>query len=350
MRILLLCLTVLLGVMVCLPMSAQAEGVDVGKAIPSDLALSDQDGKTRNFSDLTGKKGMVLVFIRSVEWCPYCQAQVKELSDNAKKFKDMGYSVVTLSYDPALKLKAFASNLKVSMPMLSDPRSDIIRTFGVLNTDVVKGTMAYGTPRPGTFIIGADKIVKAKFFKDGIKDRVTIKELTDQITKMDVPLSPGKDTRFYEIDPEGKTAPATEGITGEALDAVAPLPGDVPSPVLPAGDVQVSSTPSATVPTAQPSAPVAPSAAPTSPPANPAVSQPSVGMPEMPALDAPVMPTIDSPVVPEAAVVPTPSVTTPAAPAVLDPELEDAVKKAEDALKAAPANPAINKPSIPTTP
>lgn len=329
MRILSLCVTVILGMMVFLPVSAMAEGVEVGKTIPSDLALSDQDGKTRNFSDLTGKKGMVLVFIRSVEWCPYCQAQVKELSDNAKKFKDLGYSVVTLSYDPALKLKAFASNLKVSMPMLSDPRSDAIRAFGVLNTDVVKGTMAYGTPRPGAFIIGADKIVKAKFFKDGIKDRVTIKELMDQITKMDVPPSPGKDTRFYEIDPEGKTAPATEGITGEALDAVAPLPGDAPA--VPAGDIPVSSVPAspapaATVPTTQPSAPVVPSAAPTTAPGNLAVSPPSVGMPDMPALEAPVMPTIDSPVVPEPAGVTAPA--SPTAPAVLDPELEEALKKA----------------------
>jgi peroxiredoxin len=335
MRILSLCLTVILGVMVCLPMSARAQTVEVGKAIPSDLALSDQDGKTRNFSDLTGKKGMVLVFIRSVEWCPYCQAQVKELSDNAKKFKDLGYSVVTLSYDPALKLKAFASNLKVSMPMLSDPRSDVIRTFGVLNTDVVKGTMAYGTPRPGAFIIGADKIVKAKFFKDGVKDRVTIKELTDQITKMDVPPSPGKDTGFYEIDPEGKTAPATEGITGEALDAVAPLPGDAPSPIVPAGDAPVSSVPSA---------PVAPSSAPTTAPADPAVSPPSVGMPDMPALDAPVMPTIDSPVVPEPTGVTAPATTPPAAPAVLDPELEEALKKA------VPADSSVTKPSVPVAP
>jgi len=41
---------------------------DLGKAIPSDLSAQDSAGKARNFQNLVGKSGAVLVFYRSADW------------------------------------------------------------------------------------------------------------------------------------------------------------------------------------------------------------------------------------------------------------------------------------------
>ena len=83
---------------------AQAAAPDVGAAIPS-ITAKDQHGKEQSFDTLKGKNGITLVFIRSVEWCPFCQRQVMELDENAAKFKDAGYPVVIVSYDAPEKTR-----------------------------------------------------------------------------------------------------------------------------------------------------------------------------------------------------------------------------------------------------
>jgi len=52
-----------------LPKASQnlKSGPDVGASIPI-LSLQDQYGAARNFDNLGGAKGLVLVFVRSADW------------------------------------------------------------------------------------------------------------------------------------------------------------------------------------------------------------------------------------------------------------------------------------------
>lgn len=53
-------------------------GPQVGsKALP--FALPDQSGRTRTLDSLMGPKGLMLVFSRSADWCPYCKTQLVEM-------------------------------------------------------------------------------------------------------------------------------------------------------------------------------------------------------------------------------------------------------------------------------
>ncbi len=45
-----------------------AAGTKVGKKIPHPLKTTDQHGKTVDFSSLTGRKGLILLFTRSLDW------------------------------------------------------------------------------------------------------------------------------------------------------------------------------------------------------------------------------------------------------------------------------------------
>ena len=212
------------------PSLAHAKGsTKVGDTIPHDLKLKDHNGKMRSFSGLTGDKGLVLVFVRSAEWCPFCQKQIIDLSKNIKKFTDEGYNVASVSYDPVEQLKKFATKNNPKITMLSDPASESIRAFGILNVANAKGTFSYGIPYPGTYIVSKDKKVQAKFFNDGFKDRVTVKQLVAEIKKLNPPPAPvyesldnmGQDP----IDPNNNTIDIPEKITDPIM-----VPDEVKAP------------------------------------------------------------------------------------------------------------------------
>jgi hypothetical protein len=43
-------------------------GVKIGEAIPSKLMAKDAGGKSRDFQNLVGTRGAVLIFYRSASW------------------------------------------------------------------------------------------------------------------------------------------------------------------------------------------------------------------------------------------------------------------------------------------
>ena len=68
-----------------LPRQAVAEelGPLVGMAAPDIGTRVDQTGKPRALADLMGRNGLVLMFFRSADWCPYCQAQLIDVNGGA---------------------------------------------------------------------------------------------------------------------------------------------------------------------------------------------------------------------------------------------------------------------------
>jgi cytochrome oxidase Cu insertion factor (SCO1/SenC/PrrC family) len=56
----------------------QKLGPQVGTRVP-EFTLPDQKGESRTLASLMGPKGLMLVFYRSADWCPYCKTQLAEL-------------------------------------------------------------------------------------------------------------------------------------------------------------------------------------------------------------------------------------------------------------------------------
>lgn len=50
------------------PHDLLAKGPRVGDAMPHDLSVADQTGALTDFDRLKGSRGMVLMFIRSLDW------------------------------------------------------------------------------------------------------------------------------------------------------------------------------------------------------------------------------------------------------------------------------------------
>lgn len=64
--------------------------------------------------------------------------------------------------------------------MLSDPDSEVIRRYGILNTALKPGDLpAYGVPWPGTYVTDERGVVVEKFFHDSYKKRDSAESLID---------------------------------------------------------------------------------------------------------------------------------------------------------------------------
>src|SRR5690349_2103717 len=76
----------------------QKLGPQVGSHVP-DFTLSDQQGQPRTLASLMGPHGLILVFARSADWCPYCKTQLAELQTRSAALKKDGVGLAAVTYD-----------------------------------------------------------------------------------------------------------------------------------------------------------------------------------------------------------------------------------------------------------
>jgi peroxiredoxin len=144
-------------------------GPKVGAKAPA-FSVTSTTGETKTFSNLKGSQGLVLVFIRSADWCPFCKLQLLDLNSVAKDLDRLGWPIVAVSYDPTETLERFSTANKLNYRLLSDQGSKAIDAFGIRN-ETVKGARFDGIPHPIILFIGADGMVKAKLYEHRYQDR-----------------------------------------------------------------------------------------------------------------------------------------------------------------------------------
>jgi len=162
-----------LGVLV-LPSSAYQPvkelGIAAGLQAPP-LAGTTQDGKPVTFADLKGEKGLVIAFVRSADWCPFCKQQLKDLNTIADDLDARGFKLAALSYDGVETLAKFAKSNKIAYTLISDPRSTVIDAFGIRNMEVAGSSRMDGIPHPAIYIIAADGMILDKLYEERYQKR-----------------------------------------------------------------------------------------------------------------------------------------------------------------------------------
>jgi peroxiredoxin len=151
--------------------SAEDLGPPIGTKAPDIGTRLDQTEKPRTASDLMGTNGLVLMFFRSAEWCPYCQAQLIDVNGGNAEIEKRGYRVAALSYDSPEILRAFTAKRQIGFTFLSDPKSEVIDLYKLRDPQYPPGSRAYGVPRPIIFVLNRDGIIKAKLFEESFKVR-----------------------------------------------------------------------------------------------------------------------------------------------------------------------------------
>jgi peroxiredoxin len=152
----------------------QKLGPQVGTRVP-EFALLDQKGQSRTLASLMGPKGLMLVFYRSADWCPYCKTQLAELQTRTADLAKSGIGLAAVSYDAVPILADFSKRRGITFPLLSDPGSATIKRYGILNTTVPEtNQQSYGIPFPGTFMLNAQGVVTSRFFEQAYQERSTV--------------------------------------------------------------------------------------------------------------------------------------------------------------------------------
>ena len=148
----------------------------VGASI-APIEAPNQDGITRTFADLKGDKGLVLMFSRSFDWCPFCKRQLSQLVEVAEQFEAMGFGIASITYDPVDLLKEVAEDEAIDFDLLHDANLKHVNAFAILNTEYEPGDRAYGIPYPGIFLVDADGVIRYKFAEENYRIRPDFSEV-----------------------------------------------------------------------------------------------------------------------------------------------------------------------------
>jgi len=95
------------------------------------------------------------------------------LEQSRQLLEQAGIRIAAVSYDSQETLRRFADKYGIGFPLLSDSNSDVIRSFGILNTNIAPGLRAHGVPHPVEYLVAPDGMVLHKYFVPNYQHRVT---------------------------------------------------------------------------------------------------------------------------------------------------------------------------------
>ena len=99
------------------------------------------------------------------------------MEQNRARIKQRGLGLAAISYDSVNIVKAFADREHIGFPLLADPESKVIRSYGILNETVAKESPSFGIPYPGTYVLNDRGVVIAKYFEDDYRVRDTAESI-----------------------------------------------------------------------------------------------------------------------------------------------------------------------------
>lgn len=105
-------------------------GIAVGQPMPN-ATLSDSTGKQVNLSDLTARGPAVVIFYRG-GWCPFCNTQIRDLTEAFPEFQKRGATLVAISVDRQEESTKTSAKYEIPFLILSDPSLTAHRAFNVV--------------------------------------------------------------------------------------------------------------------------------------------------------------------------------------------------------------------------
>lgn len=174
-------------------------GLAVGTQAP-DLAGTDAAGQRVQLGKLVEDQRVLLVFYRG-GWCPYCNTQIRSLSQAAVKFEALGIKPVLISVDKPSEASKTNAKYDIPFPVLSDPSLVWHKAFGVLN------------------VIPAAKADELKKYGIDLEASSGQKHLTVAVPSVFL-LEKGGRISFAHAERDYKVRPLTESL----LKALAKLP------------------------------------------------------------------------------------------------------------------------------
>ena len=145
--------------------------LQIGDKMPS-FSVIDETGKTITERDMLGKKTVIYFYPK--DSTPGCTAEACNIRDNYHSFLARGYQVFGVSRDSQASHVRFKEKYDLPFPLLSDPTTEMLQTFGAWGEKKLYGKVSMGTLRK-TFVFNEEGILER------IIDKVDTKNHAEQI-------------------------------------------------------------------------------------------------------------------------------------------------------------------------
>jgi peroxiredoxin len=156
--------------------------LSVGSDAPS-FELPDQQGYPWSLSGQLEVGPVALVFFRG-DWCPYCNGQLASYARKYVEFERRGAQPAAVSVDPPSHNAAMVGKLRIPFPLLSDPRGEVARAYGLWNADENLAT-------PAVVVVDRSGEVSYLYAGRDFADRPTDEEVFSALDSLDEPGAPG---------------------------------------------------------------------------------------------------------------------------------------------------------------
>jgi len=139
--------------------------VDVGSKAP-DFTLMDQDRKPVTLSSAVQTGPVVLAFFPAA-FSSVCQNEMCTFRDSSATLGAEKAQVFGVSTDTFFALKAWADQQQLNFPLLSDYNKDVIRSYGVVNPDMIG---LKDIAKRSVFVIDAQGVVRHREVLDDARN------------------------------------------------------------------------------------------------------------------------------------------------------------------------------------
>ena len=149
--------------------------LEVGNKAP-DFTIPNQDGKSVNLDDLSGKWTVIYFYPR--DDTPGCTIEAKEFTELNGKFNEHGASIYGISPDNEAKHCKFIDKYELKVELLADTEKTMLSEYGVWQEKSMYGKTYMGVVRT-TYLINPDgniseawPKVKAKGHAEAVLNRL----------------------------------------------------------------------------------------------------------------------------------------------------------------------------------
>ena len=145
--------------------------LQIGDKMPA-FSVTDETGKTVTERDMLGRKTVIYFYPK--DSTPGCTAEACNIRDNYHSFLARGYQVFGVSKDSQASHIRFKEKYDLPFPLLSDPTTEMLQTFGAWGEKRLYGKTSMGTLRK-TFVFNEEGILER------IIDKVDTKNHAEQL-------------------------------------------------------------------------------------------------------------------------------------------------------------------------
>jgi peroxiredoxin len=175
------------GVLAASGCSTAAEpGPPVGDRFSHELNAPDQTGRHRTLESVMGEKGIAILFVRSADWCPFCQGQLVDANRHLAQFRALGLDVVSVSVDDVAEIAKFAAAQKIEYTMLADPAGDINSSLGIRDEQYPVGSAQFGVPRPTLYVVDRAGTIRLRYMEPTYRTRPDLDGVLRDVAALDL--------------------------------------------------------------------------------------------------------------------------------------------------------------------